>query len=55
MKRSYDSSSRSFVKGAATQITYRVNPCNCGCKGGDPWHAATFYRVIRSIRRLDTP
>jgi len=31
------------------KITARVSPCRCGCKGRDPWHAATFRRVVHSV------
>ena len=27
-------------------IDARFTPCRCGCKGKDPWHAATFRRVV---------
>lgn len=30
-----------------TKITLRYEPCNCGCKGTDPWHARTVKRVVR--------
>ncbi len=35
---------------ATTRITRRVDPCDCGCQGKDPWHAKTFDRVITDIR-----
>jgi len=28
------------------EITNRTKPCNCGCKGRDPWHATSYQRVI---------
>lgn len=27
----------------------RNKPCNCGCHGKDPWHAATFLRIVKNI------
>jgi hypothetical protein len=35
-----------------TEITRRLSdePCKCGCKGGDPWHAQKFDRVITNVR-----
>jgi len=29
------------------RITQRVDPCTCGCKGRDSWHAATLLRTVR--------
>ncbi len=26
------------------------NPCNCGCQGQDPWHRATYKRVVKNIK-----
>jgi hypothetical protein len=33
-------------------ITYRFKPCNCGCKGSDPWHKTTYRRVVRNVREM---
>ena len=37
----------------ATTVIRRTQPCGCGCKGSDPWHARQFSRVIRDV--LDVP
>jgi len=31
-------------------ITKRIDPCNCGCGGTDPWHKRNFKRVIKDIQ-----
>jgi len=31
-------------------IHNRIDPCGCGCKGADPWHAKTFKRVLQDVR-----
>lgn len=31
-------------------IIKRIDPCNCGCKGSDSWHARSFERVIRVVQ-----
>jgi hypothetical protein len=38
----------------ADRILNRVTPCNCGCKGTDSQHAASFYRVVRDVDYLKT-
>jgi hypothetical protein len=30
-------------------ITARYEPCRCGCKGTDPWHASRFVRVLTNV------
>lgn len=30
-------------------ITKRIDPCNCGCHGSDPWHQKSYERVIRDV------
>ena len=42
------------TKNTAT-ITTRQTPCNCGCKGTDPWHQRSYTRVIsdRQIVNVD--
>lgn len=30
------------------EIVNRHDPCKCGCKGQDPWHARTFTRNIKN-------
>lgn len=30
-------------------ILARTQPCTCGCKGRDPWHARTFDREVRGV------
>lgn len=37
------------------KIINRVNPCRCGCRGGDSWHARTFKRVVKGIEILEVP
>lgn len=32
-----------------TTITKRIDPCNCGCQGSDPWHQKTYDRVLRNV------
>ena len=34
------------------RITKRVDPCGCGCKGKDSWHARKFIRTIREVRKV---
>lgn len=34
-------------------ITNRIKPCNCGCKGTDPWHARRFTRVLKNVREIE--
>lgn len=29
-------------------ITTRLTSCRCGCKGQDPWHKASYKRVVRN-------
>jgi hypothetical protein len=33
------------------KVIKRLNPCNCGCRGRDPWHKAVYTRTVRNIRR----
>ena len=35
------------------RITNRINPCNCGCGGKDPWHAREFVRKLRNPRQAE--
>lgn len=30
-------------------VMMRYDPCRCGCKGRDPWHARMFQRVVRNV------
>lgn len=30
--------------------TRRIDPCGCGCCGGDPWHQREFVRTLRDVR-----
>jgi len=32
-----------------TTITKRIEPCNCGCQGADPWHQKSYDRVLRNV------
>lgn len=34
-------------------IFNRTKPCRCGCTGRDPWHQATYRRVVRDVRSTD--
>jgi len=27
-------------------ILNKLKPCGCGCHGSDPWHKATYRRVV---------
>jgi len=38
---------------ARQRISYRVDPCKCGCSGRDSWHAQDFTRTVRGIRFVD--
>lgn len=31
------------------RIYNRFRPCNCGCKGTDPWHRSTYDRKLKMI------
>lgn len=33
-----------------TRIIRRIDPCGCGCKGADSWHARNFERIITDVR-----
>ena len=35
------------------RIRARIDPCKCGCAGRDPWHAASFQRVVRKVIEVD--
>ena len=35
------------TKGNQVEISYRLNPCTCGCQGQDPWHQKSYWRVIK--------
>ena len=35
------------------KVQMRDMPCNCGCKGSDPWHARNLKRKIRNIQPID--
>lgn len=38
------------MKAATVQtIMNRLTPCGCGCKGRDPWHRASFRRVVTDL------
>lgn len=37
------------------QVTFRAQPCKCGCGGRDPWHRASAPRTLRGLRVLPTP
>lgn len=37
------------------EILMRVRPCNCGCKGTDPWHRSKFKRKIYDIKTHESP
>lgn len=37
-----------MAKEFKTHITKRMKPCNCGCKGRDPWHKESYRRVLRN-------
>ena len=30
-------------------------PCQCGCKGRDPWHRQWFKRLVKDVQILDKP
>lgn len=32
-------------------ITRRIDPCGCGCQGGDPWHQREFTRTLHDVRQ----
>lgn len=34
-------------------IMARLTPCNCGCQGADPWHRATYRRVVDEVQAVD--
>ena len=36
----------------SVEITYRVNPCKCGCKGTDPWNQKTFKRQLHGVAEV---
>ena len=38
---------------ARSKITNRIDTCRCGCKGGDPWHARSFTRSVKGVRKVD--
>jgi len=31
------------------EIRCRFSSCDCGCLGADPWHRASYGRVVRSV------
>lgn len=33
-------------------VTNRLAPCNCGCKGSDPWHQRSYTRVVSNIEQV---
>lgn len=35
-----------------TRIVRRVDPCNCGCCGNDPWHKGHYRRVLSDVREV---
>lgn len=36
-------------------IITRLKPCNCGCKGQDPWHKPTIRRKVREVEPVAVP
>jgi len=40
------------MKTKTTKQIRRDKPCNCGCKGTDPWHRRTFDRVVRNVETI---
>ena len=39
-------------EGSSQLVTSRFNPCKCGCRGRDPWHAKDFTRKIKNVNVL---
>jgi len=37
-------------EGQTVKLTNRMSPCRCGCNGTDPWHQATYERVLRNVQ-----
>lgn len=37
----------------SVRIVKRLDPCKCGCQGGDPWHKRIYTRVLRDKRAED--
>lgn len=35
------------TQGNQVEISYRLEPCRCGCQGQDPWHQKSYWRVIK--------
>jgi hypothetical protein len=42
------------MKNTTTQLVIRARPCNCGCQGQDPWHRASYRRVVTLLPGSDT-
>lgn len=56
-KRAYRIKNRGTQAGEtlrAVDITNRVDPCGCGCKGSDPHHARNFTRTITQVEEVPT-
>lgn len=38
-----------IARSVAREVHCRYAPCTCGCLGADPWHRASYQRVLRSV------
>jgi hypothetical protein len=47
--------SERYLSGGRQKITQRVQRCQCGCNGTDPWHARHIKRVIKEIEVFNEP
>jgi hypothetical protein len=35
------------------QILNKLEPCCCGCHGQDPWHRATYRRIVTRLSETE--
>ena len=34
-------------------ILNKLQTCTCGCRGKDPWHRTTYYRVVAKVSDVE--